>query len=332
MKAIPIVVALLTLSLCSCPTPDSGGGEDFTEDPGNTEEAEGGYPPASKVVSGVFAAIDSEVHTYYDVALPELPQLVTDTDDPALSELKDAFDAFCAFLESPAGSGLSGSSLSASRVASSVRALDVTLPTPIHYTFGDQSIWIYQWQEGQATITIVDTRSPVSYQTDCFYKGRAAGMDFPGDLSDPDDWGYLLDHHVYTVDARSGMSQSMFEPGLCDECHEMPWAEFTFDVSEAITIATPWGSDLTATYTYSSTVYACEPIYPPGSPDRYHISVAIETERKPNGDLATDIFAYSYTYHAPYIKTHYFYDESENSITWTRYDENGNITDHDTIP
>ena len=35
---------------------------------------------------------------------------------------------------------------------------------------------------------------------------------------------------------------------------------------------------------------------------------------------------------AEYQSAHWFYDSSELSITWTFYDEDGNVTEHDTIP
>ncbi len=318
------LVVVLCIFLASCPTgSDQPGGDQY----------------GSGTLSDVFEELDEEIITYYDVVLPPLPSLVSNSDDPALDDLKAAFQSVQDFLATPADEqelgGSDGSLLAIPGPGTSSEAPSLLVsraaPTPECHTAGPISICIYQWNDDELVVTLVDTRSPETYQTDWYFKGRGWGIEFPGDLSDPDDWGYLIQHHLYTTDCKSGISQSMFQPDLCADCEERAWAENTFDVTGEMTIATPWSTDYLATYEYSNTVYSCEP-YQSNPLDRYHLSLGTTVECLPNGDVATDMYAYSYGHHAPFLEAHWFYDNSDNSITWTFYDEDGNVIDHDTIP
>lgn len=319
-----IMIVMLSVVLASCP--------DGTGSPGGDE-----YD--SETLSGVFDDIDQDIVTYRDVVLPPLPTLVTDSDDPALDDLKEAYQSVLDFVSTPAGElqfGGPDGALPATlgTLSSSIRPaalLPRATPVPDCLVAGPVSVCTYQWNDDGLVTTLVDSRTPATYQTDWFFKGTGWGVDFPGDLADPDDYGYLIQHHVFTTDCKSGISQSMFVPGLCEECEEHPWAENTFDVTGEMTIATPWGTEHAATYEYSNTVYACEP-YQANSMDRWHVSLSTDVECLPNGDVSTDMSAYSYGHHAPYQTAHWFYDDSENSITWDFYDENGAVIGHGTIP
>jgi len=317
------IIVGLSLVLASCPG-DSG-------EPGDNQ---GG----NETLSEVFEDLDAEIITYRDVVLPPLPSLVTDSDNPALDDLKAAFQSVEDFVSTPAGDLQLGGSRGPIEAVFGERSSDPpsllvsrAAPTPECFSAGPVTICTYQWSDDELVITLVDTRTTESYQTDWYFKGRGWNIDFPGDVSDPDDWGYLIQHHVYTTDCKSGLSQSMFVPDLCPDCEELPWAQNTFQVTGEMTIATPWSTDHVATYEYSNTVYSCEP-FQQDPRDRYHLSLSTAVECHSNGDVSTDMQAYSYKHHAPFLEAHWFYDDSENSITWDFYDEDGKVTEHDTIP
>lgn len=315
------LAASVFLGTCSQPT---GGSDSGNADGGPTT-----YPPISQMVSAVFDEADEEITTYRDVAPPEMPALLTQLDEPALDDLKASFSCMQDFIASPAGECVIRTPVSGTTSCGLGTAADT--PIPDCYVAGPFSICIYRWQEGTAHITVEDTRGTVVNLWRVYYKGLADGIFFPGDTADPDDFGYLLQDHTVETDWRSIHTQHMFRPGLCFECDQRPWSEYTFEVSDEIRVVTPWSDDTAATRTYTHTLYDCWP----GCPDplyRYHFSMSVLLERQPDRDLLVEIRRWSDTYKRPYLKSEWFYDHSENTISWTFYNEDGTVRDQGQVP
>ena len=326
-RMVAVLAVVAALGACSQPTGDGGDSDDGSG--GGTT-----YPPTSQMLSAVFDEADAETTTYRDVAPPEMPDLLSQNDDPALGELKSTFESMQDFLASEAGDctirapAVESASCSAT-TPGVIRTADT--PTPYCYLAGSFSICLYRWQEGTTHITVEDTRGTVTNQWRVYYKGLAGGIFFPGDTEDPDDFGYLLQDHTYTTDQRSGHTQWMFEPGLCWECYQRPWSEHTFEVSEPITVKTPWSDETAARRTYTHTMYYCwpdcpDPLY------RYHMFMSALLQREPNQDLIIEHRFWSATYKQPYLAAEWLYDHSENTISWIFYNEDGTVKDTGQVP
>lgn len=186
-------------------------------------------------------------------------------------------------------------------------------PTPYRYFAGSFSICLYRCQEGNVRITVEDTRSMVTDQWRVYYKGLAGGIFFPGDTEDPDDFGYLLQDHTYTTDQRSGHTQHMFE------------------VSEPITVKTPWSDETAARRTYTPTLYDCWPDCPDPA-YRYHMWMSALLQREPNRDLIIEHRFWSITYKQPYLSAEWFFDHSENTISWIFYNPDGSVKETGQVP
>lgn len=161
------------------------------------------------------------------------------------------------------------------------------------------------------------------------YKGPAGKLLFPGDLTDPDDYGYLLQNHTSDVDWKWTSRELMFEPGI--GCNELPCWRWRTEVSDEITVKTPWGTDRQATYTYTNTSYDCEADPIPPEP-RHHIRRQSTMVRKPNGDVEVTFIRYSEQLHRTYVRRQDFYDASENSISWVIYNPDGTVRSTGQVP
>lgn len=316
-RVIAALAVMAALGACSQPT---GGGDSGDESNGGTT-----YPPTSHMLSAVFDEADADTTTYRDVAPPEMPDLLSQNNDPALGELKSTFECMQDFLASPAGDSTIRApavepTSSGAMAAGVIRTAET--PTPDCYSAGPFSICLYRWQEGTVHITVEDTRSTDADLWRVYYKGLAGGIVFPGDTEDPDDPGYLLQNHTYPTHQMSGQTQHMFEPGLCGECYQQPWSEHTFEVSEQITVATPWGDETAARRTYTHTLYNCCPDCPAY---RYHMWMSALLQREPNGDLIIEHRFWSFSDNQPYLSAEWFFDHSENTISWIFYNPDGSV-------
>ena len=312
------LLGLTVLFLGGCPLPTDG-------------------PPVSSILSEVFAHIDAEMITYYDVAPPVIPETAVDLNDPEyeaarLGDMQLAFSNVQQFLASPAGDcaipALPAEARGAGRAVQPPRAM----PTPTCYDTGPgTSLCIYQWPEGGGVYTLVETHYPEFWSVMVYFKGEYGGVTYPGDMDKSNDWGYLLQDHLFTKDAKTGVVQRMIEPGLCDECDFRPWVVNSFEVEDEGTICTPWGDADLIRYTYSTTMWICSPGMPDPL-DRYHEVLGSVLIREPNGDVKIEHYEYDTANRKFYRSAEWFIDHEDKSISWTFYDSDGKVTGYGEIP
>jgi hypothetical protein len=312
------VLGVAILSLAGCPL---GGGD---PDGGTDGDADG-----SGSLHDLFAYLDESGTTYYDVAVPVVPELAEEIteeqrEQAKIGEMLDSLASFQEFLASP----VDDSTIPDVEAFLAARGV----PPSDCYPMGpDTYVCIYQWDEGDGVYTLVDTKSPDVWTINIYFKGVYAGVTYPGDLDDPDDFGYMIQYHIYENDATAAVVQFMMEPGICDQCDTLPWAQWSFEVENHGTIATPWGEDDLITYTYTDTIYSCwpeeiNPVY------RYHPGIGTELTREPNGDVTIDNYTYEMSEHVYYRSAEWFIDHRDNSISWVFYDYEKNVIGSGEVP
>lgn len=318
--AVILLFGVLLFCFVACSLDSSADGDGSGDDGSGNGGPDGGddsssYPPQSATCDALFEDFDAEIVTWRDAAAPVMPSLLEDSDEPALDELKEVFASFQPDAVAPQA-----------RYSS---VFPAAKPQPECYSTGTADICVFQWQENGTHITVTDSRTQVLDQWVVYYKGPAGKLLFPGDLTDPDDYGYLLQNHTSDVDWKWTSRELMFEPGI--GCNELPCWRWRTEVSDEITVKTPWGTDRKATYTYTSTSYDCEADPIPPEP-RHHICRQTIMVRKPNGDLEVTFIRYSEQLHRTYECRQDFYDASENSISWVIYNPDGTVRSTGQVP
>lgn len=260
----------------------------------------------------VFEQIDEEALTFKDIAPVQIPAFFTATAGENVEKAAGILESFNDLIAS--GDGMAAPrSLSAGVAARGGVPGDCT-------TAGPMTTCIYQWQDADlhctlVQINLIDSHMQLLYH----YKGEDGGVVFPGDLEDPDDWGFLMQTHWYAADATSAMIDTMMSPEY-GECAGLPLFRWSFEVEgEDVTIATPWEETTLARYEYGSEIYICDPV------DDYHLSLGSYMEREPNDDLAMCTYSWGLKYHTAYKSWDCFYDASEETMSWALYDEDGKV-------
>ena len=325
------LLGLSVLSLASCPiTPGDPSGD----------------APADGSLSEVFAYLDQETITYYDIAPPVMPSHAEEISEAQLEEAgfdeaAVVFTTMQQFLASPVDSSTVHNVGQASHRSGSPVQIPRGIPPGQCYPMGsDVYVCIYQWTEGNGVYTAVHQsfsgdlgvpEDPGMWTIGIFFKGECDGVTYPGDVDDANDWGYLVQDHMYAKDAKFGYVRCYMEPGLCDQCDHRPWLEYSFEVEDLGTICTPWDNEELIEYTYSSTQYSCWP----AEPDpmyRYHQAIGFVLTVEPDGDTVIENYTYDMASHRYYRCAEWVIDHEDWSISWTFWDSEGGVTGYGKVP
>ena len=255
----------------------------------------------------LFELVETNHQTYKDIAPVELPSLLFNLNNDKAKDAIEIANSFNDFFES------SNAFIPKGRISKSI--------TTECYGNGIGSVCTYRWKEDDLYITAVDFYTADYFLMSIYYKGTKNGHNYPGDLNNPDDYGYLVQYHAMSTDAKEAIITNYRYPDSPPEYATEPQFMYSFKAEGDETIYTPWGSSKLTTYIYTSIIYDYIP------ETFVHISNLNMMTCKPNGDIEWEIDSWSIDKHKLYKFMVYFYDYSENKFSWEKYDDDGHMVD-----
>ena len=253
----------------------------------------------------LFDLVGNNHNTYKDIAPVEIPASVLNLNSDEAKDAVNIANDFNNFLQSPDAPPPKG------KISKSI--------STECYGNGIGSVCIYTWKEDNLTVTSVDIQAADYWLLSIYYKGIDNDHTFPGDLNDPDDYGYLFQTHQTSKDLKNSVVTIFRYPDSPPEYADDPDTVYIFQAVGDSTIYTPWGKSQSTTYTYTLTMH--DHFFKPQT----YASDQNQMICKPNGNIEWNISTYSVNKDALYRWLSYFYDYSENKFTWFEYDEAGGI-------